>query len=200
MYSQGLIGADCKHHGIGRVSRSFPGADRPRGKDRTQRPDARRLPPHAGPPDRPACAFGNRRHAARGQLDHPRAVAPPQDRPARQGAGRGRPRPLSLFRRRDAGRLPRADDRGASIGQGQVFLHLQLPDADLGRHRCHRLAGRWRGDHEPDPALPLLFRPLCPRDDPRLQGRKLPPAPGLRDHDDARPRLGRAEADGTMAR
>jgi ring-1,2-phenylacetyl-CoA epoxidase subunit PaaA len=72
-----------------------------------------------------------------------------------------------------------------ALGQGQVFLDLQLPDADLGRHRRHRLAGRWRGDHEPDPALPLLLRPLCPRHDPRLQGRELPPAPGLRDHDDA---------------
>jgi ring-1,2-phenylacetyl-CoA epoxidase subunit PaaA len=81
--------------------------------------------------------------------------------------------------------VPRADDRGASLGQGQVFLDLQLPDADLGRHRRHRLAGRRRGDHEPDPALPLFLRPLCPRHDPRLQGRKLPPAPGLRDHDDA---------------
>ncbi len=40
--------------------------------------------------------------------------------------------------------------------QAEVFLDLQLSDADLGGHRHHRLAGRWRGDHEPDPALPLL--------------------------------------------
>ena len=37
-------------------------------------------------------------------------------------------------------------------GQGQVFHHLQLSDADLGRHRRHRLAGRRRGDHEPGAA------------------------------------------------
>ena len=40
--------------------------------------------------------------------------------------------------------------------QGQVQLDLQLPDADLGRHRHDRLAGRRRGDHEPDADLPLL--------------------------------------------
>ena len=37
-------------------------------------------------------------------------------------------------------------------GQGQVQLDLQLPDADLGRHRRDRLAGRRRGDHEPGAA------------------------------------------------
>ena len=33
--------------------------------------------------------------------------------------------------------------------------------------------------HEPDPALPLLLRSLCARDDPRLQGGILPSAPGF---------------------
>jgi ring-1,2-phenylacetyl-CoA epoxidase subunit PaaA len=55
-------------------------------------------------------------------------------------------------------------------GQGKVFLDLQLSDADLGRHRRDRLAGRRRGDHEPDSAVPLFLRSLCARDDPRLQG------------------------------
>ena len=73
-------------------------------------------------------------------------------------------------------------------GQGQVFLDLQLSDAVLGRHRRHRLAGRRRGDHEPDPALPLQLRPLRAGHDPHLQGGELPPAPGLRDHADAVPR------------
>ena len=36
--------------------------------------------------------------------------------------------------------------------QSQVFDHLQLSDADLGRHRRDRLAGRRRGDHEPGAA------------------------------------------------
>ena len=40
------------------------------------------------------------------------------------------------------------------------------------------------------------LRPLCPRDGPRVQGRELPPAPGLRDHDRAGERHGRAEAHG----
>src|SRR5262249_35467447 len=80
--------------------------------------------------------------------------------------------------------------------QGQIFLYLQLPDADLGRHRRDRLAGRWRGHHEPDSAVPLLLWTLRARNDPRLQGGIVPPAPGLRDHADAVPRLGRAEGDG----
>ena len=36
--------------------------------------------------------------------------------------------------------------------QSQIFDHLQLSDADLGRHRRDRLAGRRRGDHEPGAA------------------------------------------------
>ena len=50
----------------------------------------------------------------------------------------------------------RGAGRAAALGPGQVLLDLQLPDADLGRYRRHRLAGRRRGDHEPDPAVPLL--------------------------------------------
>ena len=81
--------------------------------------------------------------------------------------------------------------------QGQVQLDLQLPDADLGRHRHDRLAGRRRGDHEPGAALPLLVRAVCARDGPHLPRGELPPAPGLRiaaDDDDAGHR--RAEGDG----
>ena len=54
------------------------------------------------------------------------------------------------------------------IGQGQVQLDLQLPDADLGRHGRDRLAGRRRGDHEPGAALPLLVRAVCARDGAHL--------------------------------
>ena len=77
-------------------------------------------------------------------------------------------------------------------GKAEIFLDLQLPDADLGRHRRDRLAGRRRRDHEPDSALPLQLRPLRAGDDPHLQGGELPPAPGLRDHDHALPRHGRS--------
>ena len=104
---------------------------------------------------------------------------------------------LSLRRRRDAGRLARGTGRADARRQGQIFLDLQLPDADLGGYRRHRLAGRWRRDHEPDSALPLFLRSLCARDDPRLQGRELPSAPGLRDHGHALPRgYAGAEGDG----
>ena len=98
----------------------------------------------------------DRRHAARGQLDHARAHAQAQGDPAGQGAGRRRPRPVPVCRGRDAGHQPRPDGRCAAHRQGQVQLDLQLPHADLGRHRHHRLAGRRRGDHEPGADLPLL--------------------------------------------
>ena len=55
-------------------------------------------------------------------------------------------------------------------GTREIFLDLQLSDAELGGHRRDRLAGRWRGDHEPDPAVPLFLRPLRAGDDPHLQG------------------------------
>src|SRR5881628_3856147 len=42
----------------------------------------------------------------------------------------------------------------------------------------------------------LLVWSVRARHDPRLQGRILPPAPGIRDHADAVPRLRRAEGDG----
>ena len=71
--------------------------------------------------------------------------------------------------------------RPAARRQAEVLLDLQLPDADVGRQRRHRLARRRCGDHEPGAALPLLLRPLRPRHDPRLQGGVLPPAAGLRD-------------------
>ncbi len=173
-----------------------PGAHRCRHQDRAQGLDARGLSQDADPPDLAARALRDRRHAARRQLDHARADAEAQGDPDGQGAGRSGPRAVSLCRGGDAGRVARPDGRRPAFGQGEVFEHLQLPDADLGRHRRHRLAGRRRGDHEPDPALPLLVRPLRARDDPRLQGRELPPAPGLRHHDEALPGHRRAEGDG----
>ena len=57
-----------------------------------------------------------------------------------------------------------------------IFNYPTLTWADIG---TDRLAGRWRRDHEPDPAVPLFLRPLCARDDPRLQGGILPSAPGF---------------------
>ena len=173
-----------------------PGAHRCRRQGRAEGLDARRLPQDADPADLAARAFRDRRHAARRQLDHPRADAEAQGDPDGQGPGRGRARPLPLLRRRDARRVARPDDRRPAFRQGQVLQHLQLPDADVGRHRRDRLARRRRGDHEPDSAVPLLVRPVCPRDGPHLQGRELPPAPGLRHHAGAVPRHAGAESDG----
>ena len=72
-------------------------------------PDAYRR--DADPADRPARALRDHRHAAGGQLDHPRAVAQAQGDPAGQGAGRGRARALPLRRRRDPRHHPRRAGR-----------------------------------------------------------------------------------------
>ena len=64
-------------------------------------------------------------------------------------------------------------------GKAEVQHDLQLSDAHLGRYRRDRLAGRRRRDHEPGAAAAHLLRPLCAGHGPGLQGRELPPAPGL---------------------
>ena len=93
MYTQALNVAEATDDSRRRRPRSqVSGAGRCRGKDRAERLDAGGVSQDAGPADRAARAFRNRRHAARGQLDHARAVAQAQGRAARQGAGRGRPR------------------------------------------------------------------------------------------------------------
>src|ERR1700679_3485154 len=74
----------------------------------------------------------------------PRAVAAPQGCAACQGAGRVRSRPLSLRRGRDARHLARRTGRPDAGGEGEIFLDLQLSDADLGGYRRDRLAGRRR--------------------------------------------------------
>ena len=148
------------------------------------------------PAGRPARALGDHRHAARGQLDHPGAVAAPQGDPAGQGAGRSRPRALPLLRLRDPRRLAPRADRDADQRQAEVLLDLQLPDAVVRRRRHDRLARRRRRDLQPGPAVPHVVRALRPVDDPHLQGGVVPPAPGLRAarDDDARHR--RAARDG----
>ncbi len=90
------------------------------------------------------------------------------------------------------GRHARGPLRAIALGPRQIFVDLQLPDAELRRHGRDRLACRRRGDHEPDPPLSLQLRALRPGDDPHLQGGIVPPAAGLRHHDrdvpwDARP-------------
>ena len=131
-----------------------------------------------------------RRHAARGQLDQPRAdrreailLAKVQDE-----AGHG----LYLYAAETL--APRATSWSTrSIPQGQVQLDLQLPDADLGRHGNDRLAV--------DGAAIMNQVPLCrcsyavrARDGARLPRGVVPPAPGVRvaaDDDDAQRRRAR---------
>ena len=111
MYTQGLLDQGGKGRGDRavaggrRLAAALPGARRRRGEDRAEGLDARGLPADADPADLAARAFGDRRHAARGQLDHARADAAAQGDPDRQGAGRGRPRRLPVQRRRDARHL-----------------------------------------------------------------------------------------------
>ncbi len=66
----------------------------------------------------------------------PRAVAAAQGDPARQGAGRGRPRAVPVQRRRDARHDPRRDDRRAaspaSTKYSSIFNYPTLTWADMG--------------------------------------------------------------------
>ena len=82
------------------------------------------------------------------------------------------------------GRHPRRAHGAAARGQDEILIDLQLSDPDLGRHGRRRLAGRRCGDHEPGAAAAHLLRPLQPRHGPHLQGGELPPAAGLRHHDE----------------
>jgi len=158
--------------------------------------DAGELSQDAGSPDRPARPFGNRRPAARGQLDHPRAHAGAQGDLAGQGSGRGGPRPVSLFRGGDAGRQPRRATGEAAQRQYEIFVDLQLSDPELGRHRRGGLVGRRRRDHESGAIAEDVLWPVQPGDGAHLQGREFSPAPGLRHHDEDVVRHEGAEGDG----
>ena len=61
----------------------------------------------------------------------------------------------------------------------QVLLIFNYPTLNYAGHGRDRLAGRRRGDHEPDSALPLQLRTVCAGDDSHLQGGIVPPAAGL---------------------
>ena len=137
------------------------------------------------PPDRPARAFRNRRPTARGQLDHPRADAGAQGDPAGQGAGRGRAWPVPLLRRRNAGRHPRRADRDAAVGQDEVFSSIfnypTLTWADIG-------AVGWLVDGaaimNQVPLQRTSYGPYARAMIRICKEEMLPPAPGLRHHDE----------------
>ena len=87
------------------------------------------LPQDARAADLAARALRDHRHAAGGQLDHPRAEPEAQGDPHGQGAGRGGPRPLPVLGRADPGHRPGDDVRAAHHRHREVLLDLQLPDA-----------------------------------------------------------------------
>ena len=112
--------------------------------------------------------------------------------PAGESAGRRRPRPLPLRRRRNPRRLARGTDRPVADAAKPNTPPSSTTRPSTGPTSAPS-AGWWmaRRSSNQIPLLPLLLWPLCPRHDPRLQGGKLPPAPGLRDHADAVPRYAR---------
>ena len=57
-------------------------------------------------------------------------------------------------------------------GNGEVFEHLQLSDADLGGYRLHRLVRRRGGDRQPDDACQGELWPVCACDGSHLQRRE----------------------------
>ena len=107
-------------------------------------------------------------------MDHACPEPEAQARTHREGPGRGRPRPDALSRlagsRQDARRhAPRPHHR-----QDEVSQRLQLPGADLGRHRDDPVAHRRRRDHEPEDARRRCVRPVRADHASHQHGRGLP--------------------------
>ena len=138
--------------------RGVPRLRRRRRPGRDGRPDARGLPQGADQVHRDARELGAHGRPARARVDPARADAPAEARPHREGAGRGRPRPAHLPRRRGPRQAARGLLRGPDRRQDQVPQRLPLPDEDLGRRRRHRLARRRGGDHLPEGAPQVLLR------------------------------------------
>ncbi len=81
-------------------------------------------------------------------------------------------------------------------GRQKYSSIFNYPTLIVGRHGGDRLARRRRRDHQPGAAVPLLLRPVRPRDGAHLQGGVVPPAAGLRDPAHAVARHPRAARDG----
>ena len=161
-----------------------------RGPGRDRRPDAGGLPQGPDQVHRDARELGAHGRPARARVDPARAHAPAEARPHCEGAGRGRPRPAHLPRRRGPRQAARGVLRRPDRRQDEVPQRLPLPDEDLGRRRRHRLARRRGGDHLPEGAPQVLLRAVRADHEEDLLGGVVPhpPRPRRRAHDDDRAR------------
>src|SRR5882757_5936870 len=121
--------ADRWRHEINRgrrIPRPFPRPNRCRGKDRTDGSNAVGLSTDAGQANVAACAFRDRRHVSRKQLDYPRPDAAAKTPNSGKSPGRGRSWTLYLFGDGNPRRFPRGTARPIAGGNRQVFQCLQL--------------------------------------------------------------------------
>ena len=65
-------------------------------------------------------------------------------------------------------------------GKQRYSSIFNYPTHDVGRRRCHRLAGRRRRHHESSAVVPMLVWPVRAGDGAHLQGGIVPSAAGLR--------------------
>ena len=145
-----------------RTRRRVRGPHRRGRDDRAQGLDAGAVPPAARPDDVAARPFGDRRHAARGQLDHPRALA---------CAARCACSPRCRTKRATGSTSTAAPRRWASTAHelidqllngkakySSIFNYPTLTWADIG---VHRLVRRRRGDREPDVLAKASYGPYA---------------------------------------
>ena len=117
----------------------------------------------------PACQIRSTRISSRGML--PDKLGRPGRRALKrkaissgQDSGRGRARPATCMPRLKLWVWRDDLTRRAAVRTGEILQHLQNHPAPswltCGRDR---LANDGRGDHEPDPAVPMLVRPWAAR-------------------------------------
>ena len=110
-------------------------------------------------------------------MDPPCSDAPAQARADGEGAGRGRPRAAHLPRGRGSRQAARAVPRRSRGREGEVPQRLPLPDQDVGRRRCHRLARRRGRDHQPEGPAQVLVRAVRADHEEDLLGGVVPHPP-----------------------
>ncbi len=186
--------------------RSYAGVSRLRPGGRAGRGDglaAGRVPAEARQVHRDARQQRADGRAAGARVDPQGADAPAEARADREGAGRGRPRPAHLPRRRGPREAARRDVRRPHLRQGEVPQRLPLPDRHLGRRRGDRLARRRGGDHLAEGAPQVLVRAVRADHEEDLLGGVVPHPPRPRRDprdDDRHRRAARARAGGGRPR